>query len=165
MTPHKAYCDGGTIGPNPSLLGGTWCWVWIDNTGTKIKHEKGIIEPEDIELPEVTNNVAELYAAIRLIDSLPEEWEGTIYTDSLITLRRITTGNKFKGVPIWLTNWTMKLRSYKKYQVSLLSGHPTKAELVKGFGKRGYPVSEHNKFCDQQCSKLASDFKLSLEKS
>lgn len=46
----------------------------------------------------------------------------------------------------------------------LLQGHPTKADLACGIGKkRNLPVSIHNVWCDEACGKAAREFLENLE--
>jgi ribonuclease HI len=161
MIPTSAGCDGGTVGRNPSKLGATFAWYWLDCKGERIKEDWGLVEPVDLGTQIASNNVAELMAALRLIESLPRGWEGTIYTDSLITLRRITTSHKFNGVPAWMVAWCKDLRRDHRYKVTLLAGHPTRADLKRGFkAKSGYPVSIHNQWADKKCTELSKEFQL-----
>src|SRR3990167_11188278 len=124
MIPELIYCDGGVIGPNPSKLGGTWSWCWVDK-GAIVKREFGIVTPEDIWSPDgvdhkgsnpaVTNNQTELYAAMKALSSVPRSWDGILWTDSRITLLRVTTSNKFNGIPNWMRNQILSLRTKSKY--------------------------------------------------
>ncbi len=161
--PVSIFCDGGVCGPNPSNIGGTWCWCWVDDQGERTKVEHGIVTPRDIKLPTVTNNVTELLAALYALESVPVAWEGTLYTDSLITLRRVTTSSAFKNVPNDLRIRVLDRRRTRKYKVKLLAGHPTKADLRLGYkGKFNKPVSEHNHFCDLRCRALSQAYLKSL---
>lgn len=165
VIPFSGGSDGGTVGANPSKLGGTFAYYWLDNKGNRIREEWGLLEPEDIGMDRLTNNVSELMAALRLIASLPKGWEGTLYTDSLITLRRITTSHKFNGVPPWMIKWCKELRKDHKYKVILLAGHPTRADLKRGYKERnGHPVSIHNQWADKKCTELSKEFQLRLER-
>lgn len=154
MTPFAVYADGGVCGPNPSRIGGTWAWVWADGRGEAIREESGLVEPCDLGLDTVTNNVTELYAALRLIESLPGGWAGTLHTDSEVTLHRLTHSHSFKGVPDWMRLRVLKAREGRRWTVTLLAGHPTRAELARGYRERnGLPVSRHNVRCDQLCTR------------
>ena len=46
MNPNKLYCDGGVIGKNPSLIGGTWAYLTLVNNQLIYK-EKGSVTPKD----------------------------------------------------------------------------------------------------------------------
>jgi ribonuclease HI len=158
MTPNSIYCDGGVVGPNPSAIGGTWCWCWVTN-GKILRYASGVVTPETIGVDGITNNVTELYAALRALESVPRDWAGTLFSDSKCTLMRLTNCRKWRGVPDWLRVRVQKRRAGRKYVTGLLGGHPTQAELKRGLGKRGHPVSEFNVFCDKECTRLARAFK------
>lgn len=151
------FCDGGCIVKNPSIYGGTWCYVLVEDNKS-ISTASGIILPNDVGLPAITNNLSELFAALKGLAAAPTGWQGALYTDSLITLRRITTGEKFNGIPQKLREKTLELRRGRKWQGILLSGHPTKAQLEIGIGRKGRPVSKWNVYCDQECKRLATEF-------
>jgi hypothetical protein len=164
VIPFSGYCDAGTIGHNPTKLGITWAWTWVDQTGKRIKWESGIIEPDDTGMEILTNNFAELFSALRLIDSLPVDWKGTIFTDNIHVQRRLTYSNSFKGIPLWMQNWCKTVRKHRGYEIGLLAGHPSKADLARGHkSKSKLPVSEHNHFCDRECTRLAKEFQLRLK--
>jgi ribonuclease HI len=159
------YTDGGVIGRNPSTRGGTWAWIQV---GVQEGQEKilaeacGTITPAQAGLPAITNNYTELLAAIQALEALPEQWAGTLYTDSLITLRRIEQsllGNKpspLNGIP---DNLRQRLVACKRrlgpYSVRLLGGHPTKLDLARGYRADGKPCSRYNVYCDATCQRLA----------
>ncbi len=159
--PDEVYCDGGLIGPgNPSKHGGTWAWCWVRSSRI-VRKAGGVIGPEDIGMPGVSNNVSELFAAIMALESVPPDWWGVLHTDSLVTLRRITTGHKFNGVPPWLIQRTLAIRaSHQSYFVQLVGGHPTQAELLSGKRERnGLKVSRFNVAVDEECCRLSRRFK------
>lgn len=157
LIPNFIYCDGGVVGPNPSKVGGTWCWCWVEY-GKILKYASGIVTPEDLGMDYITNNITELYAALRGLESVPHDWGGVLFSDSKCTLLRITTCRKWRGVPGWLRDRVRKRREGRKYATGLLCGHPTRAELASGFGRRGYPVSKFNVFCDKECNRLKRVF-------
>ena len=99
--PNSIFTDGGVIGPNPTKLGGTWCWCWV-TSGVILKHESGVVTPGDMGTEVVTNNVTELYAALRALESVPNNWHGTLISDSMVTLHRLRHSNRWKGVPDWM---------------------------------------------------------------
>ncbi len=153
--PFALYCDGGVVLKNPSLLGGTWAYCGIDENGAKVSKASGVVTPSELGKKVISNNFTELLAALNALESVPHDWEGTLYTDSLVTLRRVTTGNSFKGISNTMKERTLARRKGRKYKVVLLSGHPSRAELRRGVGKRGTPVSVHNVWCDEECKKQA----------
>ena len=152
------YCDGGCILKNPSPLGGTWAWCAVDKAGRRLDCGSGVIDPKDVGYPAVTNNVSELYAALQALESAPTGWSGILYTDSKVTLYRLTTSNKFTKVPRELIDKCLHLRRWRQWSVILLGGHPSKSDLEVGFDHRGLPVSRHNRWCDERCRLMAQRF-------
>jgi len=150
--PTSIFCDGGVIRINPSPEGGTWAWIWVDEEGNSLREESGILHANKDGYGErISNNVAELEAAVRALESVPRDWRGTLYTDSQVTLLRITTSLSFAGVPEELVQRCLDVRTPRHYEVVLLSGHPTQAQLLAGIGKGGRPVSAWNCRCDALC--------------
>lgn len=154
------YCDGGVVGPNPSRLGGTWAWCWVDGSDIRIHQESGALSPEDLGLEVITNNHMELIAALKALASVGPDWRGVLHSDSLVTLSRLGKGSgasmpAFKGAPQWMVKEVFEVRrTFTKYSAKLVAGHPTRAELDAGTARRnGLPVSRHNCWCDQACTK------------
>lgn len=156
----RAYADGGCIGINPSPDGGTWAFRLIGFGETVLKEESGIVLPAEAGLPTISNNYTELLACLRALRSLPDGWEGDLFTDSQVTLLRLTKDRpSFNGIPEAMVEETWRQRRRMgKLRVTLLDGHPTRAHLAAGVGKRGYPVSEHNVACDKACSRHSLAF-------
>jgi ribonuclease HI len=154
-TPLDLYTDGGVIGVNPSPIGGTWAWCLVDATGKRVCDYSGVITPEQAGLPSITNNLTELLAIVNGREALPYAWTGTIHSDSWVSLQRVFLAAKLKNVPPWLVDRLQKLQRdgwLSGCAWKLLDGHPTKAQLAAGVGKRGSMVSEHNVWCDQACT-------------
>ncbi len=154
------FADGGLIGRNPSKLGGTWCWCWVQN-GEMIQSNSGVILPKHIGVDSVTNNVTELFAAVHALNSIPENWNGILHTDSRVTLLRITNGmnQNTPGVPEYLRQELLRLRLTRHWRVVLVAGHPTRVELAQGYRRRnGLLVSRWNVFCDEECQRLAREY-------
>jgi ribonuclease HI len=151
------YADGGVIGLNPSAIGGTWAWCQVGEDGERLKCASGIIRPSpELGLFVITNNVTEFAALARALRALPDGWSGQVYSDSRITLGRFFEGWKLEGIPV---GWGDHIQYLRKrlgvLEWTLLDGHPTKAQLAAGIGKRGNPVSAHNAWCDKECNRLA----------
>ncbi len=159
LLPSHIFCDGGVIGRNPSLLGGTFCWIWTDSNNQPMKSGWGVISPEDLGVPKITNNMTELLAAVRALTSVPLDWAGFLYTDSKITRIRLTNGQKFKNIPQCLRQKVLDLRRHRRWKVVQVAGHPTREELISGYRKgTTLPVSIHNVACDLKCQELAQEF-------
>jgi ribonuclease HI len=160
------FADGGVIGANPSGIGGTWAYCIVTN-GERVNEKSGTITPYEAGLPAITNNLTEMLALVRGLQALPVSWTGTVYSDSQITLGRVFQGWKWKNIPLWLHHEYQQARaclvSWDKIKWALLQGHPTKAELAAGVGSRGYPVSEHNVWCDKACGLRAAEFLREME--
>lgn len=157
----EVFADGGLIGRNPSSIGGTWAWVQVDQYGEKMACASGIVLAEPGGT--ITNNFTELLAAVEAMEALEPHWHdfsargGRFYTDSYVTLCRITNGNKFLNIPPGLEDRCRRGRSLlalgKRDRVVLLGGHPTKDELQRGVRKDGLPCSKWNVLCDAMCKK------------
>jgi ribonuclease HI len=151
-----AYCDGGTIGKNPSYAGGTYAWLHVGPDRVVLKRDSGTLIP-DPGLP-VTNNQAEFYAMLAALEALPDDWRGVVHSDSNVTLGRF--GKLWSTVGIrgeWLDRMERIHRRMdrKKIKWVLLDGHPTAGQLARGTGKRGHPVDALQVWCDSECSRLA----------
>lgn len=161
---HNAYCDGGCIVKNPSSLGGSWAWCLVDQKGEILEYDSGIIKPQDFGLDKITNNLAELYAALQAIDAQPKGWHGLLYSDSLVTIYRLSSSIRFNGIPKLLREKCLNLRRNKLWTPMHIAGHPTKADLEAGYNVKGLPVSIHNQWCDTECRRQANLFMKRLKR-
>lgn len=159
--PHQLFVDGGVIKINPSPIGGTWAARLLE-AGQVLQESSGVITPEEARMPTVSNNLTEMLALVRGLELLPPDWRGTVFSDSQVTLGRAFMGWNWKNVPRWLYDafgaQATRLIHWKQINFVLLDGHPTKAQLEAGLGKRGHPVSEHNVWCDAACGEAARKF-------
>ena len=152
------YCDGGVIQSNPSPHGGTWAFCWVDGDQL-LQQASGLLLPTEMGLKKITNNFTELYAAFRGITSVPKNWSGILWTDSKVTMHRLTNGQSFANIPQWLRLEALHVRRQpRRFQVKLVGGHPTRKELLAGCRADGTPVSVWNQWCDQECQRLAKEF-------
>lgn len=160
------YADGGVVDVNPSPVGGTWAFVFVDAEGRRIAEQSGVILPGVLGLKSVSNNVAEFFALIAALDVVPHGWAGTVYSDSQVTLGRLFRGWKLTGLPPFLVTYGARVRQrldLPNIKHVLLSGHPTQADLLAGVSKkRGLPVSEHNVRCDELCRFRAAELRQAL---
>lgn len=155
------YADGGVIGRNPSPYGGTWAYTHVNADGERIAEDSGTIVPEWAGVDLVTNNLTELYAVVRGLLALPAGWSGVVYSDSQITLGRLFHGWAWNNIPEWLyrdAEAAMGRLAWTRCEPVLLDGHPSKAQLAAGIGKRGNRVSMHNVWCDKACGAQARAF-------
>jgi ribonuclease HI len=158
------YCDGGTIGRNPSKEGGSWAWCLVKNDKV-IKSDSGIILPKDIDLPSVTNNLAEFLAALYALENMEDGWKGIVYTDSSVTFCRLRRASaRTNGIPKQFVDRLAKQRiRLKSIRVNLIAAHPSTVELSDGFkhrrGKK-VQVSKHNVFCDKLCEQAVLSIKI-----
>ena len=92
---------------------------------------------------------------IKGMESLPHDWNGTVLSDSQITLGRVFLGWKWNNVPAWVHRRFQSVRArlvnYEAFEHVLLAGHPTRKQLEAGVGRHGYRVSIHNVWCDEAC--------------
>ena len=161
----ELYTDGGVIGSNPSKAGGTWAFRVIQD-GKVTNQYSGIVTPEQMGLPYITNNLTEMRAVVRgllTVSYIHPDFAGTVYSDSMVTLGRIFCGWKWSGIPPVLRNEFNEaragLKQWEKIRWVLLDGHPTHAHLAAGIGKHGHAVSLHNVWCDKECGRLAAQYK------
>ena len=155
------YADGGVIGRNPSEDGGTWATCHVDAAGQRVWTASGRIDFEDVG-GLVTNNQSEFYALLSGLEELPAGWSGKVCTDSLVTIRRFRDDGRLWGIPLpWRKRMALVLGRLGALEYVLLDGHPTKAQLAAGRGKRGSPVSIHNVWCDRECGEVAKRYRLS----
>lgn len=152
---HHLYVDGGCVGRNPSPHGGTFAWCVVNRDGKRLRYGSGLILPRDIGMAKVSNNVAELWAAVEGLLAMPSGWAGLLWTDSKVTWWRLTTSIKFNGIPRDLKLRCLRLRTNRAWTPMLLGGHPKISDLEVGYDRRGIPVSRHNCFCDERCRREA----------
>lgn len=165
MTILALYTDGGVIGRNPSPDGGTWAFCHVDEAGQRVHEESGIIYPGGFAIQAITNNQSELIALINGMLALPRGWSGVVASDSAISLGRLFWSWKWHNVPLVMRAKAQAALEHIDAANStplLLDGHPTKAQLVAGIGKRGHPVSEHNVWCDVACGQQAQKYREDL---
>jgi ribonuclease HI len=151
------YTDGGCIGANPSHAGGTWAWCAVDENGAHVCEQAGSVLP--IGKAGITNNQMEFLAVVRALQALPAGWCGTVYSDSAVTIGRMRDGWRLGNLPQWLISEGGKaLKRMGQLTWVQLDGHPTKAQLAEGRGKRGNLVSAHNVWCDKACGQAGKQF-------
>jgi len=155
----RLYTDGGVIGKNPSAIGGTWAWCLVSPANqSRVNENCGTVLAGYLGLPTISNNVTELLAAVLGLEWLPGNMNVHLFTDSNVTLLRLTTGKGWKGVPEVLKARALAVRP-RVASATLLGGHPNKKELATGVRKDGFPVSIHNVYCDKLCNELAKKAK------
>jgi ribonuclease HI len=149
------YTDGGLLSNNPSLLGGTWAWVQV-SAGCQVASGSGVVTCEEVGSERVTNNFTEMLAIVQGLNSMPNGWRGTLFTDSEVSrIRLVFPRAKWKGIPPSLQQALTDTRErLGDFTVTLLAGHPSRRQLAAG--KRGdLPCSRWNKWCDDECKRLA----------
>ena len=155
------YTDGGVIQKNPSSIGGTWAYCMVKWDGTLLYEDYDVVRPSKFSAGVVTNNQTELLAVIRGLQTVHRDQVIHIYSDSEITLGRLFKGYAMENIPAWMVEELdaeiKRLHLFRKFKYTLLSGHPTKAQLETGIGKRGHPVSEWNKRADTLCNRVAQE--------
>lgn len=160
------YTDGGVILKNPSTYGGTWAYVHLNGDGVVIRERSGVVLPARWQLEAITNNFSELLALTYALLPLPDGWSGTVYSDSQCSLGRLFWGyKKWKGIPDELREMAeANVKRLGAVEAILLDGHPTKAQLALGIGKRGNMVSAFNVRCDDLCTEQARRFMETVDK-
>jgi ribonuclease HI len=154
---NQIFCDGGVIGPNPSAIGGTWAYRSFVNEVLVNDLSGVIICNTSIK---ITNNITEMLALVHGLESLPDNWNGRICSDSLVTIGRASLGWQWNHMPLDIVKmWEVQRRrllNYGNFVWINLKGHPTKKELSEGVSKEGRPVHLQNKLCDKECTRLAT---------
>ena len=161
----KIFTDGGVIKKNPSAIGGTWAWCGVDADGNRIAERSGVVPATDNRT--VSNNHTEQIAITLALEAMPDGWSGTVCSDSMIALGRVFKGWKENNLPENISRRSREaVARLGRIETVLLQGHPTKADLEWGIGKkRGFPVSEQNVWCDKACGLEAKKYLESLELS
>jgi hypothetical protein len=158
--PVAVVADGGVMGVNPSPLGGTWAFCYLDAEGRRFHERSGILTPEAIGLPAVSNNVVEFYAIARALWGLPDGWSGRVFSDSQNALIRWFRNAAMNGMPAqWMEGRRHHVRRLGEVSYTLLAGHPTREDLEGRFSKkRGLPVHPENVWCDLECIRQAMEY-------
>lgn len=154
------YSDGGLLSANPSAIGGTWAWCFVGEIGQRLRWESGVVLPSELGCEKVTNNQSELIAAVLGLEAMPDDGECVDwFTDSEVTLWRLTTGKRWANIP---GEWKKRALAVRERidNAVLLAGHPSAAQLRVGMSReKNLPVSIHNRFCDLMCCEEAAKFK------
>jgi ribonuclease HI len=125
------------------------------------------------KLETVTNNAMEMLALIACLEALEDGWSGRVCADSMITLGRAFAHRysttlppgirsasvpwKLDGIdPVYIRRLRESTSRLREIDVCLLDGHPTLAQIEANAGKRGQPVSIHNKRCDWLCGQVTA---------
>lgn len=169
----SVYTDGGVIRKNPSEVGGTWAYCLVDEYGIRQGGQSGLVTPQDIGQRFVTNNVTELAAVLAALTALPDGWDGTIYTDSKVTMSRVSLGKNgrprkpqkvggFRStIPDHMVN-QLQIQQLRMghYQVALVKGHASMDQIAASYNgdQSGQTHSRHNSWCDKECRKEAELF-------
>ena len=154
------FVDGGLVGRNPSPIGGCFAWCFVDG-GKIVKTRTGRVFPTATS-PVITNNQTEMVAMLQGILELPDSYEGSIFSDSMITIGRVSMNWAWQNIDkeqVRQFDALRVIRDFKKMRFVLLDGHPTRAELQAGIGKKGHPVSYFNVLCDRECQKISKEWK------
>jgi ribonuclease HI len=135
------YVDGGVIGSNPSMIGGTYAWRVVSDDHDPIGYAR-VITTQEMGGP-ITNNQTEMLAMLQGLQRLPNSFDGAIYCDSQVTLGRAFRGWKWTNIPSWMH------LVYTLQRKRLVNWSDIKyLQLEK--------TNEHAKWCDQACQ-LAGD--------
>lgn len=156
----EVYADGGCINSNPSQIGGTWAWCMVGEDGYVVAYSSGVVRGY------ATNNQMEMVALCKALRYLPKGWSGLVCSDSEVTLGRLFRGHAMNNIPVeWIPRVREIVSNLGEVQIRLLQGHPTKADLIAGIGKRkGLPVSKYNVYCDELCAKAGKEYLIKLKK-
>lgn len=154
----ELYADGGCVKKNPSPFAITWAWCAVDENDRRVIERGGIVLSQPGR--PASNNWAEQIAIVLALEAMPDGWSGLVCSDSMIALGRVFKGWRTKNLPENIKQRAKDaVARLGKIETRLLQGHPTKKDLENGVGaKRGFPVSKHNVFCDEECNRQAKKF-------
>lgn len=152
-----AYADGSTIGPNPSTIGGSYAWCHVVN-GERVLEGQGVIPAGWLGMKTISNNVAELVAAVEALEWLERRQQCVLWSDSRVTLTRLNHSDCWSGIPDELRWRALEMRE-RVFRIKLLAGHPTRRQLATGKGRKGRPVSIHNVWCDRVASETGEAYR------
>ena len=89
----------------------------------------------------------------------------TLYSDSAVSIGRLRDGWGLANIPELMVKDLIFVQSQfhfntigRNQKCVLLDGHPTKAQLEAGIGKRGHLVSKWNVLCDKMCNEEAERY-------
>lgn len=153
----RLYSDGGVFRPR-RCEAGSWAWVAVDEDGWMVNYEFGWVQANE-RVPEISNNQCEYLAMLRAVEAMPGDWGGKICSDSGVTIGRFSQGWKHLNIP---PQWERRMQeatqrlSLAPGDYILHKGHPTRADIAAGEGRRKpggrvYPVSVHQELCDRLC--------------
>ena len=154
----ELYADGGVINSNPSGIGGTWAFCGVNSDGERIIEQSGVVPATATRA--ISNNHTEQIAITKALEAMPDGWSGVVYSDSKIALGRVFKNWSETNLPRNISERSKKaVARLGEIKTVLLQGHPTKADLEAGIGKkRGLPVSIHNVWCDKACREAGERF-------
>jgi ribonuclease HI len=169
------FSDGGVVEVNPSPVAGVWAWCATDQTGWRIIEDSGFVLATDSP---ISNNQMEWCAAMMALEAMPDQWSGTLVTDSRNVLDRLAYLRRNLGLPASqvIVPRNLPWQWYRRMVTSMLrlgdvtfrhvKGHPTAADLKRGFtltpdGARKYDVSDQQVWCDAECNRQSNRARLS----
>jgi hypothetical protein len=181
---NRLFCDGGTIGSNPSSHGAPFAWCFVTEEDEIVLTGDGLLVPTAEGLPlyqqrpwyvtyvlpefaetGYTNNLSEAAALYDALRFMPDGWSGTIISDSDVTLGRFFRGWNWRttktsaGVPeAWMRDWQQHRARLGHLEPMLVAGHPTDHDLWVG-EKRGLPVSKFNRLVDKMCGNVIEGYR------
>lgn len=159
----SVFSDGGCVGRNPSPVAGSWAYAYVDEHDELVGEGSGLVFPESLEHGQqvVTNNQSEFYALAQAFSGLPDGWTGRAFVDSQITLLRFSRMARTNGLPEWLVQQAARdRRRLGAVEYVLLKGHPTKADLARGYHEPSRrPVSKWNAYVDAACTAAAEAYR------
>jgi len=176
------YTDAGIIGTGYSKIGGSFAWRIVIGgrpglnpcEGTVIKSGsglflvKGIPFPPELEsvcddsgLDGIECNLMETFSAYHGLNAALELGyvSVTLCCDNKNAIGRMTQDYATNNLPEWMLDCIQSTRSkFHDIKSVLMNGHPNKKELKSGIGHSGYPVSDHNVWCDKECTRIKKEF-------
>lgn len=159
------WTDAGLLSRNPSDKGSVWAGVYVGQGGNVLMTKKGHLLCNQT-LPSITSHVAELYAIIRALDSVPSEWTGEVYSDNETAIGWYFQTYKVNALPALVLREMLtsrnRLFNFPKIEFAVCKSNPTQKELMykRALDGTDMPVSIYNKMADKICKHHAEYVKL-----
>lgn len=135
----KLYTDGGCLGNGSASAIGSAAWMVVSPSGQKT-HESCPLTSHT-GLSKITNNVAELWAVLRGLESIPERSSVEVVLDSSCIMHWIRKAMRRKGFNAErrLVDESFEIIGSRNVLLTLVKGHSGHTE---------------NEWCDRECSRI-----------
>jgi hypothetical protein len=146
----EVYTDGGTCGAH-----GVFAYCFVNSAGERIRRVSGTIGGAKLGFKRMCSTAAEIVAAWMAFRGLPDGWAGCWYADSNKALRHVMG---LCEPPDYIPEWVWRELHVEKarlggFKAARVAAHPTALDMLHGMTLSGLPVSQHNIWCEAECSR------------